>query len=394
MCRLFFSPLLVACLLVCWASSVFAADSSLQDAAKKIYEGVRGPTEFSPAFIAGEEALRKGDTRVGLKALLQAGLGGDMQALAYVLAYAQAEEHGKFPSVPFSPAVKAFEDWLLTNLGQSQGNYLLAVMHVRLVLSGLGPSEDTSKILAGGYFIQSAQARNPDGMFGAMLTNRDRAKPAFNPPEEYPQPRKISPKVAPQWGPWERYWVTWAAELGQGVAARLLGSAYDKLYNTPDEDDESVRYYYDLAAKNGDSDGAIILSGAYRDGEVFYIKTNSGHRFKKDYAESFYYGVLSARYDAKGKYIIDDRERFEGGYNIERLGRYYIAQGKMTKMDYDEGIQKSLEVYNAYAARQAKEKAEIEALYAKAVTHLPELKAALAATPEKGILGIQVAAGK
>jgi hypothetical protein len=290
--------------------------------------------------------------------------------------------------------VKALEDWFLTNLGQSQGNYLLAVMHVRLVWSGLGPSEDASQILAENYFIQSAQARNPDSMYGAVLARKDDAEPAFTPPKEYPQPRQLSPKVSPTWGPRERYWMTWAAELGQGMAARELGFAYDALFNTPDEDDESVRYYYDLAAKNGDRVGAVILERVYREGEVYYPEQHVGHRLKKDYAKSFFYGALYSRYISNGAYIANDKEHFKYGYEEDKFAHYFIAQGKMTQANYDEGLKKSLEVYNTYIERRAKEKAEIEALYAKAVTHLPELKTALAATPEKGILGIQVEAGK
>jgi len=316
-----------------------------------------------------------------------------MQALAYVLAYAQAQERGKSPSAPFSPGVKALEDWFMANLGPGQGGYLLAVMQLRL-LSGVGPDAAASTTLAGDYFIQSANARNPDGMYGAVITSGDREEPAFNPPKEYPQPRQLSPKVAPDWGPWQRYWMTWAAELGQGEAAAVLGLVYDKLFNTPDEDDEESRYYYELSARDGDKRGAIISERAYKGERIYYEQTNSGHQFKKDYAKSFFYGVLSARYAAKGKYTTDDRERFEDGYHTERLGRDSIAQGLMTQADYDDGIQKSLEVYNAYAARRAKEKAALEALYAKAATHLPELRAALAATPERGILGIQVEAGK
>ncbi|SFM11958.1 hypothetical protein SAMN05421830_11516 [Desulfomicrobium norvegicum] len=362
--------------------------------AKFFYEEASGPTdkELSVDVRIIRYAYRSSMSQSGrpmdakekqyvFKELLTNGLQGDIHALAMAAVLPHVD-----PEFSEGIDVSPIEPWLIRNLGEAEGHWLLGVFYLHW-LSGFPPLSHAPVYMnAPDHFRKSALAGNRKSMLftSGHVPKGDDFTPPHGQELKHPMPDYIAKGEREKW-----YWTVRAAELGDAWANAFVGSEYAHVQPgwPVEETSRMVLYYWDRAARFGYSNAAAWLSLIFEHG----INTDHGTHIvtEQDCKKAFFYVSLAVRLDHDGEYS-KDKKKSEAGAAAEFHAQKYIKglpkinfAPCMTQSEYEAALKESKIAYDEFKARQAEEKAAQQALYDKAREALPELRAELAAVGVK-----------
>jgi hypothetical protein len=370
------------------------AEATPADEAKFFYEEASGPADeelstdvkfiryaYSTKLSITGHGLNAFEKQRELRNLIEKGLSGDIHALAMAAVLPHVD-----PEFSEDIDVSPIEPWLISHLGEAEGQWLLGVFYLHW-LSGSPPlSYAPVYVNAPKHFRKSALAGNRK----SMLFTSDYAPKGddFTTPPgqelEHPMADYVAKGDRENW-----YWKVRAAELGDAWANAFVGRTYAKVRpgRSVEEASRMVLYYWDRAARFGYSNAAAWLSLIMEEGQ----NTDSGTQVvtERDCKKAFFYVALMARMETGGEYMKDKKKSDAGAAAEFHAQKFLKGLPKinfapcMTQSQYEAALKESKIAYDEFKARQSEEKAAQQALYDKAREALPELRAELAAVGVK-----------